>query len=80
VSKTKPPKHQRRIRLGVVLPAAVELIVGTDDDEPGEDSDWQILSVLSVGCDATPREVAEHMHDSDFEALNAAAAKAKDLS
>jgi hypothetical protein len=72
-------KHQRRIRLSVVLPAIVELIVGTDDDEPSAESDWEVLSVVSANCDATPRDVTENMHESDFEALNAAAASAKDL-
>jgi uncharacterized protein (UPF0276 family) len=70
--------HKRRVRIGVVLPAAVELIVGTDDDEPSEDSDWEILSVLSASCEATPRMVEENMHDVDFSALTAAAARAKD--
>lgn len=72
-------KHQRRIRSSVMLPATVELVVGTDDDDPSEDSDWEILSVLSASCEATPRIVGQSMHDSDFEALSVAAANAKDL-
>ena len=71
-------KHQRRVRISVVLPASVELLVGTDDDDPSADSDWEILSVHSASCEATPRNVAENMHDVDFAALNAAAATAED--
>lgn len=71
-------KHQRRVRISATLPTAVELIVGTDDDDPSEDSDWEILSVLSANCEATPRMVEENMHDVDFEALAVAAANAKD--
>jgi hypothetical protein len=72
-------KHQRRVRISVVLPVSVELIVGTDDDDPNEDSDWKVLSVPAANCEATPRLVEENMHDVDFEALAAAAANAKDL-
>jgi len=72
-------KHQRRIRISVVLPASVELIVGTNDDDPNEDSDWTILSVRSATCEATPRMVSENLHDVDFEALATAAANAEDL-
>ncbi len=75
----KRERHQRRIRFSVVLPATVELVVGTDDDAPSEDSDWEILSVLSAGCDATPRIVEENMRDEDFAALAAAAAGAEDI-
>jgi hypothetical protein len=71
-------KHQRRVRIGVVLPASVVLVVGTDDDDPSEDSDWKILSVDSASCEATPRIVEENMHNVDFEALAAAAANAED--
>jgi uncharacterized protein (UPF0276 family) len=74
----KPKKHQRLVRFSVAVPATVEMLVGTDDDEPSEDSDWEILSVLSVRCEATPRVVEENMHDTDFEALAALAASAKD--
>jgi hypothetical protein len=74
----KQLKHQRCIRLSVVLPATVELIVGTNDEEPSEDSDWEILSVVSASCEATPRMVSESMHDVDSEALTVAAAKAED--
>lgn len=76
--RPKPKKHQRRIRFSVVLPATVELLVGTNDDDPSEDSDWEILSVVSATCEADARMVAENMHDVDFEALAVAAANAKD--
>ena len=72
-------KHQRRVRISVVLPASVEMVVGTNDDDPSEDSDWEILSIRSATCEATPRMVSENMHDVDFEALAAAAANAEDL-
>jgi hypothetical protein len=71
-------KHQRRVRIGLVLPASVKLVVGTNDDDPDENSDWEILSVDSANCEATPRIVEENMHDVDFAALAAAAANAKD--
>jgi hypothetical protein len=71
-------KHQRRIQISVVLPASVEILVGTNDDDPSEDSDWEILSVRSASCEASPRMVQENMHDVDFEALAAAAASAED--
>ena len=71
-------KHRRRIRISVVLPASVELLVGTNDDDPSTDSDWEILSVDSASCEATPRLVTENMHDGDFAALAAAAATAED--
>lgn len=76
--KPKKHQHQRRVRISVALPANVELLVGTNDDDPSEDSDWEILYVRSVNCEASPRMVEEHMHDVDFEALAAAAANAKD--
>jgi hypothetical protein len=72
-------KHQRLVKIGVVLPTSVELLVGTNDDEPSEDGDWEILSVHRANCEATPTTVRENMCDEDFTALNAAAAKAKDL-
>lgn len=75
----KSKKHQRRIRISVVLPASVELIVGTNDADPNEDTDWEILSVHNIRCEATPRTVSENMHDGDFEALATAAANAEDL-
>lgn len=78
MNKAVVPKHQRRIRISVTLPASVELLVGTNAADPSEDSDWQILSVGSVRCEATPRIVEESMHDVDFEALSAAAASAED--
>lgn len=73
-------KHRRRIRISVVLPVTVELLVGSDDD-PSEDveCEWEVLSVLSAHCETTPRGVTENMDDKDFEALVAAATKAKDL-
>lgn len=74
----KPKKHQRHVHLSVVLPSNVELIVGTDDDDPSEDSVWEILSVRSASCEATPRLVEENMRDEDFAALTAAAANAED--
>lgn len=76
-----PPKqmaHRRRIRISVVLPTSVELIVGTNADDPDEDNDWEILAVERASCEASPRIVEESMHDVDFEALIAAAKKAKD--
>jgi hypothetical protein len=78
-ARMKRLKHQRRVRISVVLPAAVELLVGTDDDDPNRESDWKILSVLDTHCEATPRTVEENMHDVDFEALASAAANAKDM-
>ena len=74
-----PKKHQRIVRFSVVVPASIEMLVGTDDDDPDESSDWEILSIRDVRCDATPRTVAENMHGSDFEALAALAANAKDI-
>lgn len=74
----KPMKHQRRVRISIVLPTSVELIVGTNDDDPDENSDWAILSVVSASCQATPRAVEENMHDVDFESLAAVAANAED--
>jgi hypothetical protein len=81
--ESKPPqqrKHQRLVRVSVVLPASVELLVGTDDDDPSEDSDWKILSVRSVRCETTPRLVEESMsmNEDDFAALAAAAVRAED--
>jgi hypothetical protein len=75
----KPKKHQRRIRISVVLPATVELLVGTDDDDPSEDSDWEILSARDPRCEVSPRVIGENMHDTDFEALTSTAANAKDV-
>ena len=78
-SAQSKPKHQRLIRMSVVVPASVELLVGTNDDEPGEDSDWEILAVRDARCEATPTTIAESMHDADFGALAALAAKTKDI-
>ena len=78
--KSKPPsqrKHQRVVRISVVLPVTVELLVGTDDAKPREDSDWEILSVRSTSCEAGPRLVEENMAVEDFAALARLAVKAK---
>lgn len=72
-------KHQRRVRFSVVVPAVVVLIVGTDDDDPSEDTDWEILSVESAHCEATVRLVEENMRGTDAEALAALAVSAEDL-
>lgn len=79
MKQSKQMKHRRRIQISVVLPARVDLIVGTNDDDPSEDSDWEIVSVNSTTCEASPRLVEENMHDVDFEALAARAASAEDL-
>ncbi len=79
MKKTDQKKHQRRVRISVVLPASVELVVGTNDDDPSEDSDWEILSVDNTSCEATKRLVEENMHNVDFKALAVLAASAKDL-
>lgn len=71
-------KHQRVVRLSVCLPTTVELLVGSDDDKPNARGDWEILSVQSTSCEATPRIVEENMRSEDFAALARAAAKAKD--
>jgi hypothetical protein len=71
--------HRRQIRIGVVLPATVELIVGTDDEDPSADSDWEILEVVNAHCETTPRMVGENMHEADSKALADAAANAEDL-
>ena len=71
-------KHQRVIRISVVLPVSVELLVGNDDDKPNTESDWQILAVRSASCEATRQLVEENMSGEDFEELASAAAKAKD--
>jgi hypothetical protein len=78
-SKSKPKRHQRRIRFSVVLPATVELIVGTDDDDPSDESNWEILSVIDTRCEATPKMIEENMDDRDFESLAVTAASAEDL-
>ena len=75
---TPSRKHQRVVRISVVLPVTVELLVGTDDARPSADSDWEILSVRSARCEATPRDVEERMHSEDFAELARIAAKAKD--
>lgn len=78
--QSAPKKHRRLVRFSVVVPASVELLVGTDDDEPSEDSDWEILAVRDARCEATPTTIAESMHDADFVALAALAATTKDVS
>lgn len=74
----QPRKHQRRIRISVVLPASVELLVGTNDEDPDEDSDWEILEARDPRCEVSRRVVEENMHDADCVALAAAAASAED--
>lgn len=71
-------KHQRRIRISVVLPASVELLVGTNDEDPDETSDWEILDARDPRCEVSRHVVEENMHDADFDALAAAAASAED--
>ena len=75
----KTRRRRRVVRFSVLLPVAVELVVGTDDDDPSKDSDWEVLAVQSANCEATPRMVQENMRGSDFEALAATAANAKDM-
>ena len=79
-AKNKEPrrKHQRRIRISVVLPASVELLVGTDDDDPDESSDWEILDARDPHCKVSRHAVEENMHDVDAAAMRAAAASAED--
>jgi hypothetical protein len=77
-SGQKRYKHQRTIRVSVVLPASVELVVGTNDDDPDEDCDWEILAARDVRCEVSPRMVEENMHGTDFAAMAAQAANAKD--
>lgn len=71
-------KHRRVVRISVCIPATVVLEVGTND-EPEDDTDWQVLEVRSANCEATPRQVTECMHDTDFEALAALAFSAEDI-
>lgn len=71
-------KHQRRIRVSVILPASVELLVGTDDEDPDEDSDWEILDARDPHCEVSRRIVEENMHAVDAAAMAAAAANARD--
>jgi hypothetical protein len=77
----KPKKHQRVVHLGVVLPVSVELLVGTSDDDPDADSDWEILEVRHAHCETTARLVTESLTDEDLDlaALNEVAARAKDV-
>lgn len=71
-------RHQRRIRISVVVPASVELLVGTNDEDPDEDTDWEILDARDPRCEVSRRVVEENMHDADFAALAAAARSAED--
>ena len=71
-------KHERKVRFGAVLPVSVELVVGTNEDDPDENSDWEVLSVRSANCDATPRTVMENMGEEDFAELARVAAAAED--
>ncbi|HSX22409.1 MAG TPA: hypothetical protein VLE97_06490 [Gaiellaceae bacterium] len=77
--KNKPKKHQRYVQISVVVPASVKLLVGTDDDDPDENTEWEILSVRDVHCEPTPQLVSESMDETDFGALTEAASKAKDI-
>lgn len=77
-NKTPRRKHQRRIRISVVLPASVELLVGTDDEDPDENSDWEILDARDPHCEVSRRVVEENMHDVDAAAMREAAANAED--
>jgi hypothetical protein len=75
---TQHRRHQRRIRISVVVPVSVELLVGTDDEDPDKDSDWEILEARDPRCEVSRRVVEENMHDEDCAALVAAAASAED--
>ena len=75
----KNAKHKRRVKIGVLLPVSVDCIVGTNDDDPSEESDWEILSIRSATCEATPRMVSENMTDVDAIALAEAANNAEDI-
>jgi hypothetical protein len=82
----KKPTKTRRMKEAATVRAArsqliqsVTLLVGTNDDDPDEDSDWEILAVRQASVEATPRLVQENMHDVDYEALGVAAANAKDV-
>ena len=76
--EAKRAGHRRRVCISVILPVSVDLLVGCNDDDPNEDSDWQILAVHSASCEATPLLVGENMQSEDFAALATIAAKAKD--
>lgn len=71
-------KHKRLVNISLVLPVSVELLVETEDDDPGSDSEWNIVEVRETRCEVTPRMVEEQMASVDLEALAEAAAKAKD--
>jgi hypothetical protein len=73
------PAHQRIIRISVLLPASVELLVGTNEDVPSEDADWEILAVREAGCEATIQLVQENMRSTEFAELAVLAARAKDV-
>jgi hypothetical protein len=76
-NKPRPSrKHERRIRISVVLPTSVELVVGTDEDDPDESSDWEILEARDPRCEVSPRIVEESMHVDDFAGLARDAARA----
>jgi len=78
MTESKHRKHQRRVQISIVLPAFVDLVVGTDDENPDAHSSWEILSVGSIRCEATQRVIEENMHDCDYEALATSAASVKD--
>jgi hypothetical protein len=79
IKDPKAKKHQRVIRMTIALPVSVELVVGTNEENPDADSDWEILATRNARCgDVSPRIVSEAMHEMDFAAMAAQAANAKD--
>lgn len=76
--QVKQYKHRRKIRISVVLPVSVEVVVGTNDADPSEDSDWEILSAEDPHCAVSKRLVEENMHAADSDELAKLAAAAKD--
>lgn len=70
-------KHQRRIRISVVLPVSLEVFVGTNEENPSEESDWRILSVVSSSCGVSPRGVEENMNEEEFARMSRLAMKAE---
>lgn len=76
--KARRMKHERLIRVGLVLPVTVEMTVGTNDDLADAESDWTVLTVRHAACEATPRMVEENMRDDDAEIIAQKAAEAED--
>ena len=66
--------HQRVVLLEIRLPVTVELTVGTDDEDPSDESNWEIVDVRRATCDATIPMLNEQLDDVDHEALAVAAA------